>query len=254
MRHVVIFTLLFILPIQSVAQTKRWADRIMSSDAKIRTTAEAALVHDGARSLPLLRRFLNTDNDALHEETFEIIRQIGPPAIPLLLDLLRHRQVTFRRFAADAFIDLAPDSVSIQPALRRALRDDDSMVAADAARALGALRDKASPSVRALVQALSHKEPHVRIYAAEALASIGPKAVAATKNLARALSDPTPGVRWAAGEALGSIGPGACCQRQHRPHRRRRQDFHTLRFPTQRSRLCFAPCSYPSQREDCRFE
>ncbi|HKR21146.1 MAG TPA: HEAT repeat domain-containing protein, partial [Pyrinomonadaceae bacterium] len=155
------------------------------------------------------RRFLNTDNDALHEETFEIIRQIGPPAIPLMLELLRHKQVSFRRFAADAFIDLAPDSVSVQPALRRALRDDDSMVAADAARALGALRDKASPSVRALVNALSHEEPHVRIYAAEALASIGPKAVAATKDLARALSDPTPGVRWAAGEALGTIGPGA---------------------------------------------
>lgn len=209
MRHVVIFTLLLILPIQSVAQTKRWADRVMSNDAKIRTTAEAALVRDGARSLPLLRRFLNTDNDVLHEETFEIIRQIGPPAIPLMLELLRHKQASFRRFAADAFIDLAPDSVSVQPALRRALRDEDSMVAADAARALGALRDKASPSVRALVQALSHDEPHVRIYAAEALASIGPKAVAATKDLAKALDDPTPGVRWAAGEALGTIGPGA---------------------------------------------
>ena len=120
-----------------------------------------------------------------------------------------HEQVSFRRFAADAFIDLTPDTVSIQPALRRALRDEDSMVAADAARALGALRERASPSVRALVKALSHEEPHVRIYAAEALASIGPKASAATKDLARALGDPIPGVRWAAGEALASIGPAA---------------------------------------------
>lgn len=181
----------------------------MSKDAKIRATANAALVHDAGRSLPLLRRFLNTDNDDLHEETFEIIRRIGPPAIPLLLDLLRHREVTFRRFAADAFIDLTPDTVSIQPALRRALRDRDSMVAADAARALGALHHRASPSVPALVKALSHEEPHVRIYTAEALASIGPKAVAATRDLARALGDPIPGVRWAAGEALGSIGPAA---------------------------------------------
>src|SRR5262249_15561752 len=134
---------------------------------------------------------------------------IGPPAIPLLLDLLRHEQVSFRRFAADAFIDLAPDTVGIQPALRRALRDKDSMVAADAARALGALRNKARPSVLALVKALTHEEPHVRIYAAEALASIGPNARAATKDLAEALGDPVPGVRWAAGEALASIGPDA---------------------------------------------
>ncbi len=181
----------------------------MSRDAKIRATAEAELVQAGGRSLPLLRRFLNTNNEDLHLETFEIIRQVGPPAIPLLLDLLRHEQVSFRQFAVDAFIDLTPETVSIQPTLRRALRDEDSMVAADAARALGALGHRASPSVGALVRALSHEEPHVRIYAAEALASIGPNAQAATKALARALSDPIPGVRWAAGEALASIGPAA---------------------------------------------
>lgn len=223
MRHLFIFTLLFILPIPVLAQTSRpvtqprlsrgsvrdWANRVMSKDAKTRTTAEAELVNGGGRSLPLLRRLLNSDNEELHQRTFEIIRRIGPPAIPLLLDLLRHNEVNFRRFAADAFIDLTPDTVSIQPALRRALRDEDSMVAADAARALGALRNRASPSVRALVKALSHEEPHVRIYAAEALASIGPNAAAATKDLARALGDPIPGVRWAAGEALASIGPAA---------------------------------------------
>jgi len=192
-----------------VSSARDWANRVMSNDAKIRATAEAALVQQGARSMPLLRRFLNSDNDDLHQETFEIIRRIGPPAIPLIVDLLRHQHDSFRRFAADALIDLTPDTESIQPALRRALSDEDSMVVADAARALGALSTKASPSVPALVKALSHDEPHVRIYAAEALANIGPKAAGATKDLARALSDPIPGVRWAAGEALSSIGPAA---------------------------------------------
>jgi outer membrane protein assembly factor BamB/HEAT repeat protein len=181
----------------------------MSRDAKIRATAEAELIRGGARSLPLLRRFLNIDNDDLHDETFEIIRHMGTPAIPLLVELLRHRNVLFRRFAVDACIDLTPDTVSNQPALRRALRDEDSMVVADAARALGALGHRASPSVPALVRALSHEEPHVRIYTAEALASIGPQAEAATKDLAKSLGDPVPGVRWAAGEALSSIGPAA---------------------------------------------
>jgi outer membrane protein assembly factor BamB len=106
-------------------------------------------------------------------------------------------------------IDLAPDTESIQPALRRALRDEDSHVAGDAARALGALGQSASPSVGALVTALSHEDAYVRVYAAEALASIGPKASASIRGLARALADPIPGVRWAAGEALASIGPAA---------------------------------------------
>ena len=216
MRHLFLCTLLCVLPLGVFAQTKRpqlrvrdWADRVMAKDSNVRAGAEAALIKGGMRSLPLLKRLLTSDNEDLHQRTFEIIRQIGPPAIPLLVELLRHKEISFRRFAADAFIDLAPDTESIQPALRRALRDDDSMVAADAARALGALGSRASPSVPALVKTLSHEEPHVRIYAAEALASIGPKASAATRDLARALSDPIPGVRWAAGEALAGIGPVA---------------------------------------------
>ncbi|HET6978888.1 MAG TPA: HEAT repeat domain-containing protein [Pyrinomonadaceae bacterium] len=181
----------------------------MSKDPKVQAIAAAALVQGAGRSLPLLRRFLKHHNEDLHHQTFEIIRRIGPPAIPLLVELLRHEQVTFRRFAADALIDLAPDTEWIQPALRQALRDEDSMVAGDAARALGALRQKASPSVRSLVKTLSHENPYVRVYAAEALASIGPKASVATSDLERALDDPIPGVRWAAAEALGSIGPAA---------------------------------------------
>lgn len=191
------------------ARVRDWADRVTANDPKVRASAEAALVKGAGRSLPLLRRFLAGDNENLHQQTFEIIRHIGPPVIPLLVELLRHEQVSFRRFAADASIDLAPDTESIQPALRRALRDEDSMVAGDAARALGALGKRASPSVPALVKALSHEEPHVRIYAAEALATIGPQAGAATKDLARALRDSIPGVRWAAGEALAGIGPAA---------------------------------------------
>ena len=184
-----------------------WANRVTANDAKVRASAETELVKGAGRSLPLLRQFLATDNEDLHQQTFEVIRRIGPPAIPLLVELLRHQDVSFRGFAADALIDLPPDTESIQPALRRALRDEDSMVAADAARALGALGKKASPSVRALVKALSHEDSRVRIYAAEALASIGPNASAATMDLARALGDPIPGVRWAAGEALAGIGP-----------------------------------------------
>jgi len=186
-----------------------WANRLLASDPKVRAAAEAALVQGARRSLPLLRRFLDPAHEDLDEVTFELIRRIGPPAIPLLVDLLRHEQESIRRSAADALIDLAPHTESAQPALRRALRDEDAMVAGDAARALGALGAKASPSAAALVRTLSHEDPYVRVYAAEALASIGPAAAAATQALAGALDDPVPGVRWAACEALASIGPAA---------------------------------------------
>src|SRR5262245_12500389 len=220
MRQFFICTLLSILPLTVLAQTTRslhqprqakgsdhsinsasardWANRLMAKDPKVRAIAEAALVQGARRSLPLLRRFLNRSNEDLHEVTFEIIRRIGPPAIPLLVDLLRHEWASIRRNAADALIDLAPHTEWIQPMLRRALRDKDSMVAGDAARALGALGKRASPSVGALVKTLSHEDPYVRVYAAEALASVGPGAAAATDGLAKALGDPIPGVLWRA--------------------------------------------------------
>jgi HEAT repeat protein len=198
----------------SAASVRDWTSRLTSVDPKVRAIAEAALVEGSQRSLPLLRRFLtdpNEDdpNEDLHRVTFEIIRRIGPPAIPMLVELLRDYRASIRASAADAFIDLAPDTESVQPALRRALNDEDSMVAGDAARALGALGPRASPSVGALVKTLSHDDPYVRVFAAEALASIGPKAAEATGDLARTIGDPEPGVRWAACEALAGIGPAA---------------------------------------------
>ena len=186
-----------------------WESRLLTKDTKVRATAEATLVQGARRSFPLLRRFLDSRNERLHPETFKIIQRIGPPAIPLLVDLLGHDQASIRRGAVNELIDLAPHTERIQPALRRALRDKDSVVAGDAARALGALGNRASPSVGALVKTLAHRDPYVRIYAAEALASIGPKAAKATNALVEALGDPIPGVRWAACEALGSIGPAA---------------------------------------------
>ena len=196
-------------PSRNPGLVRDWPHRLLATDPKVRKAAEAALVEGAGRSLPVLRRFLDPRHEDLHGVTLEIIRRIGPPAIPLLVDLLRHEWVSVRRNAADALIDVAPHTEWIQPALRRALRDEDAMVAGDAARALGALGAKASPSVGALVTTLSHENPYVRIYAAEALASIGPTAAKATGALTKALDDPIPGVRWAACEALASIGPPA---------------------------------------------
>jgi outer membrane protein assembly factor BamB len=186
-----------------------WANRLLAKDPKVRATTQAELVQLGRRAFPLLRRFLDPEHEDLLVVTFQIIQRIGPPAIPLLLDLLRLESDSIRRRAINELIDLAPHTERIQPALRRALRDKDSMVAGDAARALGALGKRARPSVGALVNTLSHEDSYVRIYAAEALASIGPSAAEATNALAEALGDPIPGVRWAACEGLAGIGPAA---------------------------------------------
>ena len=157
MRHLFICTLLCILPIPGLAQD--WKDRLTASDPKVRASAATALVRGAAGSLPALRRLLAVDDEDLQLKTFDIIRRMGPTAMPLLVDLLRDERVAIRRNAVDALIDLAPYTESIQPALRRALRDDDSDVAGDAARALGALGKRATPSVRRPGQDSLAREP-----------------------------------------------------------------------------------------------
>ena len=166
-------------------------------------------MEQGAASIPVLRQLLLTHDENLHAEAVEVIHRIGPDVLVLLTEMLQDHRPVIRRSAVDILIDLAPDTESIQPALRRALKDDDLIVARDAARALGALGDRAAPSQSSLVESLSHPDPHVRLYAAEALASIGPAAAPSTTALTRALDDPFAGVRWGACEALASIGPAA---------------------------------------------
>jgi HEAT repeat protein len=116
-----------------------WANRLQAGDPKVRAAAEATLVKGATRSLPLLKRLIDAGHEDLHGVTFEIIQRIGPPAIPLLVELLRHDWNSVRRNAVNELIDLTPHTATVQPALRRALRDEDSTVAGDAARALGAL-------------------------------------------------------------------------------------------------------------------
>lgn len=87
MRDLFIWRLLCLLPTPVLPQTTRftpqprasvrdWENRLMSKDPKVRVVAEAAVVQGARRSFPLLRRLLNTSNERLQEETFEIIRRI----------------------------------------------------------------------------------------------------------------------------------------------------------------------------------
>lgn len=186
-----------------------WTDRLSSEKAADREVAAGALVAAAGDAVPLLRRLLATPDEGLRQKCFEIIRRIGPDTLPLLVEVLAGKDAWLRLQVVGILIDFAPATVAAQPALVRALRDEEPLVARDAARALGAMGALAAPVVADLVKALADRDEHLRIYAAEALASIGPAAAAATPALAKALAEPVAGVRWAAGEALAAMGPVA---------------------------------------------
>src|SRR5205814_1260676 len=127
-------------------------------------------------SLPPAKELMTSRNAAERQAGFDAAYRMGPAAIGLLTEMLRDQRVDNRRAAIDLLIDMAPETESIQADLCLALKDRDVTVASDAARALGALREKAVPSVGSLIDALAHRDGQVRLYAAEALASIGPLA------------------------------------------------------------------------------
>src|SRR5262245_45525483 len=81
------------------ALARDWANGLLAHDPTVRADAEAALVHAKRGSLPLLRRLLDRDDEDLDVATFKIIQRIGPPAIPLLVDLLGHARDSIPRRA-----------------------------------------------------------------------------------------------------------------------------------------------------------
>lgn len=97
-------------------------------------------------ALPLLRCLLANPDERLRQEVFETVRHLGPGAIPLLVESLTLKDASMRLQAVGILIDFAPDTLVAQPALVRALQDEDPLVARDAARALGALGAMAAPS------------------------------------------------------------------------------------------------------------
>src|SRR5579859_391071 len=86
----------------SSASVRHWANRVTAQDPKVRSIAQAALVQGAPRSLPLLKRLLDRSNEDVQVVTLEVIRRIGPPALPLLVDLLQDARLTIRRNAIDA--------------------------------------------------------------------------------------------------------------------------------------------------------
>jgi len=57
---------------------RTWGGRLTADGAADRAAAATALVRAGAAVLPLLRRLLADPDESLRQETFEIIRHIGP--------------------------------------------------------------------------------------------------------------------------------------------------------------------------------
>lgn len=103
-------------------------------------------------------------------------RQNGAPAVPRLIELLTHPDVTVRW---------------------------------NAARTLGKIGEPSMPAVPAILKHMTDPDPIIREHAAEALGDIGPAAAATIPDLVKLLADPEWKVRRDAVRSLGQMGAAA---------------------------------------------
>jgi HEAT repeat protein len=129
---------------------------------------------------------------------------MGPPAVPVLVELLQTQELPWRR-------QLRLMAPKLAPRLRRMLFGQSDIPTAvrlrcGAARCLGLLGPQAESAAAQLAQAMRDPELSVRSEAGSALAQLGKSAV---QHLTLALQEKDPHVRQAAAFFLGRMGPEA---------------------------------------------
>jgi PKD repeat protein len=148
----------------------------------------------GVGDANVLERFIQ----ALEDEDYEAIVNIGEPAVGLLIQTLEDEDWDVRDAAKEALVKIGEPAV--EP-LIQALNHEDDRVRELAAEALGKIGD--ARAVEPLIQALGDEYLLVQDAAKEALVKIGEPAV---EPLIQALKDKDWEVRYEAARALGEIG------------------------------------------------
>lgn len=172
----------------------------------------------------------------------DVLVKLGPSIVPQLQKALQSENGLVRVGAATALDRIDPSQYRARslPVLIAALTADDE-AAADAAQALGAMGEDASPAVPELLRQLAHNDPAVRCQVGHALAALKgdaqytrlqtalkeasplqkvgiayaiakqkPSAFSNVKEtLAEALRNGSPDVRQQAVWAIGQLGPDA---------------------------------------------
>jgi HEAT repeat protein len=127
----------------------------------------------------------------LFEASWDALARIGPKAVPVLAELLAHKDVEIRGRAAEVLKSLGPGAADAVPALVKRLGDGENQrVCSKALAALAAIGPKAEAAIPALITTVldpkatvpEGEQESLRAEAAQALKAIGPKALVAVKR------------------------------------------------------------------------
>jgi HEAT repeat protein len=147
-------------PLVAALRNRDWIVRMHAAKALGR------IKHPGAIEplIPLLQDKVK----AVREESAAALAAIGNPALPSLLDALKHSEWLVRLHAVEA-LGKTRSAEAVEPLLWTLFNDHDQAIREDVVRALGQLRDPRA--MEFLITAM--KEPGLRTLAVEALGNLG---------------------------------------------------------------------------------
>jgi HEAT repeat protein len=230
----------------------RLIERLKDKDPLVRGAAAqalAALPPAPEIMAPLWEKALQDADEATVRLALGALAKLGPPAVPRLIDALKHEKL--RVNVVFVLGEIGPVAAPATPALTKLIADKDDSVAHEAAIALAKIGPEAKAAVPELVKALSAGDESSVPAVAYALGRIGPDAkeavpalrtvlkgkeavpaevsawalahiepsspeiaAEATPVLVKALSSPQAHVRLGAAEALGEIGASSQAARE----------------------------------------
>lgn len=117
--------------------------------------------------------FWNSSKDERRNEAFRRLSEIGEPAVPALLELLKENRIPVSGDAFNALANLGPRARSAVPELRKILKQGKRESQRRAAWILGTIGPAAEPAVPDLAPLMRHADPRLREVTAEALGKIG---------------------------------------------------------------------------------
>jgi HEAT repeat protein len=139
----------------------------------------------------------------------QLLAAAGVSAVNPLKACLQNEEWLVRAGAARALGAIGPDADSAVPALAAMVNDPQLLVRCGALLALGQIGSLTEITVPLLEDSLCHAEPLIRAHAAAGLGELGAAAEPAVLELVTLTKDPNVFVRRAAGQALVNLGPHA---------------------------------------------
>ena len=184
---------------------------VKDPSTQVRNLAVDALSRIGAdpkEAGPVLVEALRNPGQISPNLLSTALAKLGPAVIPEVATMLKDPKPSVRAQGAALLGRYGAAAKEAVPALTEALKDDQAVVAIQAARALWEI-DQSLAGVPTLVKALGSASGSVRGLAATTLGGIGPKARDAVPALLTAAKDNDPRLRQAARSALEKIDPEA---------------------------------------------